>query len=242
MRLVILFQLALVCASAFAAGAIEEKLPPPPDKLYHHELSTDWLWAIERLRVMPRPGEIRTSEGLAAGVTDIYDLQPTETAQVEKVLADYDAALLQKAAKWETEMKELRAEYEAKVIAALPQAKQAEAKKVLDFSHSKWVTPSEREGKFRNEFAAKAKAFHEATKDKSLDEKAEGQEAISTWVKTERRKMTKEETDLIDAIKALLTPDATQKLEKFNRFNQVPQEPPQPDPKQPQPVKKDGAK
>jgi len=240
MRPVILLQLALFCATAMAVD--EKPNTPPPDKLYHRELSTDWLWAIERLRVMPKPGEVRTSEGLDAGITDIYDLQPAETAQIEKALTDYDAALLQKATKWETEMKELRAEYEAKVIAALPQAKQAEAKKVLDFTHSKWITPSERAGKFRNETWARARAFHESTKDKSPEDKADAQENLAIWVKNERAKMTKEDIDLIDAIKAMLTPDAAQRLEKFDRFKQAAQDAPQPEPKQPQPAKKDGAK
>lgn len=240
MRLVILLQLALASAAALAGD--ERPGPTPPDKLYHRELSTEWLWAIERLRALPKPGEIRTTEGLNAGVTDIYDVQKAELTQIEKALSDYDAALLQKAAKWETEMKELRAEYEAKIVAALPQAKQAEAKKVLDFTHSKWATPSEREGKFKAQFAARAKAYHEATKDKSLDEKAEAQEIVSAWVKAERLKMTKEDFDQIDAIKALTTPDIAQRLEKFNRMKLEPDATPPPEPKLPQPLKKEGAK
>jgi hypothetical protein len=230
--------LPLLLAAAISLAGDEKPIPAPPDKLYHRELSTDWLWAIERLRILPRPGEIRTTEGLTAGVTDIYELQPAETAQIEKALTEYDAALLQKAAKWETEMKELRAEYEAKVIAALPQTKQVEAKKVLDFTHAKWVTPSEREGKFRNEFAARAKAFREATKDKSLEDKADGQETIARWVKAERAKLRKEDVDLIYAVRACLSPDAAEKLDKFDRYKLAQA---QAQEQQPEPAKKDNA-
>ena len=58
--------------------------------------------------------------------------------------------------------------------------------------------------------------------------------------------MRKEDGDLIAEIKAMLSPDATQKLEKFDRYKQAldaanDQKTP-PAPPTPQPLKKDGAK
>jgi hypothetical protein len=240
MRPVILMLLGL---TASAVLAIDEKPAPapPPDKLYHREPAAEWLWAIERLRVMPKPGEIRTSEGINTGVTDIYDLKAEETQQIEKVVSDYDAAVLQRVAKWESELKELRAEYEAKVIAALPESKQAEAKKVLDLTHDRWVTTSEREGKYMAKVTAKAKAFREAIKDKTPDEKQEAQEAMAAWVKSERAMMRKEDMDLIAMVRALLSPEAAKKLDKFDPYKQTAAD--QGDKASPLlPAKKDGSK
>lgn len=206
--------------------------PPAAERLEKWEPSENWIAAIERLRSFPRPGEI-VNAGVTAGAADIVKVSPAEEASIDKLVAEYDAAALQKAAKWEDELKALRADYEAKVVAAFPEAKRDTAKKLLDLSHAKWVTPTERDVKFKKEFIEREKAFKLATRNKPPEETTEAREEIKTWIHDERAKMAKEDEETIAALKALLTPEEVERLERFNRHRPVPTPPPTPAPPQP---------
>ncbi len=209
---------------------VPQPAPVPVEKLEKWEPTPAWLIAIERLRITPKPGAVE-QPGLTAGVTEIFELSKTEKENVEKIVADFDAELLKKAAKWEGEMKAARAEYEAKVIAALPEVRRDAAKKLLDFSHAKWAPPLERELKFRDEFVEREKALREKTKGKTPEEIADAREELKSWVKEARTAINKEDEDTINALKALLSADEAQRLDKYNRHRVVPVAPVAPPPK-----------
>jgi hypothetical protein len=194
-----------------------------------------WIAAIERLRTFPKPGEVANA-GVKAGVTDIVKVSEGEAANVDKIVTEYDSAALQLSAKWEQDLKTLRTEYEAKIIAALPEARRDTAKKLLELSHAKWVTPTERDVKFKKEFIEREKAFKLETKNKSPEEAAEARDEIKAWIREERAKMAKEDEDTVNALKALLTPEEAANLERFNRHRVVQPPPTAPAP-QPQPKK-----
>ena len=194
--------------------------PAPVEKIEKWEPTPEWLAAIERLRINPKPGEIENG-GLTTGVTEVFELSPAEQQNVDKIVAEYDAELVKKAAKWEEELKAARAEYEAKVIAALPEPKRDAAKKILDFSHAKWTPPLDREQKFKVAFVEREKALREKTKGKTPEEIADAREELRAWVKEERARMTKEDEDLIASLKALLTPEEAQRLDRYNRHRVV---------------------
>ena len=104
-------------------GSLAAHLPKP--------LNPEWLAQLERLRNQPRSGEVSTGT-LQAGIADIFSDSSDLRAKAEALAVEYEKALNERAAKWENELKDLRAQYDAKTIAELPEAKRAEAQKFLD--------------------------------------------------------------------------------------------------------------
>lgn len=201
----------------FSAQAETPK--PAPAPLVGEERSPEWLIAIEKLRSMPRPGDIQNTNVLA-NITDVIETTPEQKATVLAVMKAYDAAMVQKAAQWETDMKAARAEYEAKVIAALPEAKRDVAKKVLDLSHEQWVTPLEYEAKIRSDFLKKKeKAEAKGTTPEELDAYRKD---FMSWLQTQRQKLRERNMTVSKSIKALLDPKEVERLNDFDRNKEMP--------------------
>ena len=231
MRIAALLLTVLVAAPAFAASEKDPAPPPPPTPPAKAEKpDTRWditpamLTAIDRLRLTPKAGEIMNS-GITTGVTDVFEVPETAHENVDKLVAAYDADELKLAAKWERELKVLRADYEAKIIAELPEARRDAAKKLLDFSHDKALLPIELEQQFTRELIARSNETRERTKDLSPELQTEGRALLNQWVREQRNKITMEIANVVDGLREFLTPEEVQRLEKFNRHRLASQQP-----------------
>src|SRR5262245_48894297 len=132
-KILVLTALAMLVGPAFAENL--ETPAKPAEKVRSQD--PKWLTAIERLRLQPRPGEI-SNFAITTDIADIYKLTEEQKTKIAALQDAYDAAILQKAQKWEEESKALRAEYEAKLVEALPEEKREQSKKLLDLSHAHW--------------------------------------------------------------------------------------------------------
>ena len=180
--------------------------------------NTEWLAQIERLRLYPRPGSI-IGAGISANVVDVYSLNGGEKAEIDKVLGAYNTALLQKAAAWESEIKILHDEYENKIILALPEAQRDRTKQLLQTCLSHWITPFERDAQWTRKFIDhKARLL---PKEPLVgDELKAAGAAMRVWISEEKKKAEAKNTELANAIRAMLTPDEIFRIEKYDR-NQV---------------------
>jgi hypothetical protein len=232
MRVAALLLIVLIAAPAFAANEKDPAPPPPPTQppVKAEKADTRWditpamLTAIERLRLTPKAGEIMNS-GITAGVADVFDVPEAARGNVDKLVAAYDAEQLKLAEKWESELKALRADYEAKIIAEIPEPRRDTAKKLLDLSHEKALMPIDLEQQFTRELIARSNETHERTKNLSPDQQAEGRALLNQWVREQRNKIATEMANAVDSLREILTPEEVQRLEKFNRHRPVNQQP-----------------
>ena len=190
------------------ASAQRPMMPFPPG--FGRSQNPDWDNAVERMRSFPAPGEL-SNDRLQASVADVFALAPEQKATAMALTKDYEKALLEKAAKLEQEMKALRDEREAKLVALLPADKQDAARKALEFSHAHWAPRSERDAAQRKESMA---AQQEFAKLPAAERGAKMQE----WSKAARAKQDAEAEETIKAIKALLAPEEADRLDKANRM------------------------
>src|SRR6185295_15142172 len=100
--------------------------------------------------------------------------------------------------------KALRAEYEAKVLAALPEARRDAAGKVLAYSHEQWVTPFEFEAKLRAEYIDKRLAGE--NKDTPPEEIEAHKKELQSWIRTQREKAQARNKEVVNKLRALLDP------------------------------------
>ncbi|MGD0092409.1 MAG: hypothetical protein ABSE73_21040 [Planctomycetota bacterium] len=219
MRFRITSLVAAALAGCCAAGA-EEKEKPKADEparavVVSTEQNPEWLAAIERLRLLPRPGEIK-AVGVTAGIAAVYGLAPEATARCAATVKEYDAALLKLAAKWLEEAKALRAEQEAKLVQLLPDEKREPARKVLEFSHTHWVTPKDHEDPFVKEFSEKAAAAQEARAHIKAEEYEAAKAKLQAWVKERRAQLNQQDQELLKQIREMLTPEEAARLDQFD--------------------------
>jgi len=177
------------------------------------EPDPEWLGAVERLRVLPGPGEVKAA-GATASLWALYELAPEDTAKCEAIAKEYDAALLKLAAKWLEEEKALRAEHEARLVQLLPEAKRAAARKALEFSHAQWVTPTDREAGFQKEYSEKVREARAHTK---LEELEAARSKVKAWVSERRARMAQREEDVLKQVKEMLGPEEAKRLDQFDR-------------------------
>ena len=209
--------LTIFCCACAAAGEVPK---PAADKpLTSEERPSDWLRATERLRWLPRPGEIHNA-GVLANIGDLIETTPAEKTAITLALNAYDAALAKKAEQWENEMKALRAEHQAKVIAALPEARRDAAKKALEYSQTNWTLPLDFEAKLRTNFLEKL----DQTKVPSVapEDATKMRREVRDWIKTERQKESEHNTEVIKNLKAMFEPAELERLEKFDKNREVP--------------------
>lgn len=219
MRLTALAVLALPVA-IFAADPKPVKEKPLADE----QRPEAWLRATERLRHFPRPGEI-VNAGIFAHIGDVVETTPEQKAAIVDAIKSYDAALLKKAEAWENDMKALRAEYEAKVIAALPDARRDAAKKTLEYSHAQWTPTLEFEMDLKTKFAQKRNA---ADAPNVPPEEAEAaRKELRAFIKTERQKRVDKDAETTKTLKGMLDAKEVERLSSFDKNREVPV-PPQP--------------
>lgn len=217
-----------ICGSLLVSAGEPIEAPPtqPPGTLERRGVLSpqekmQWLIAIERIRSLPRPGEIQNGP-LNAMVSDIYDLSGNEKEKIARLLEAHHAELLKKAAQWEQEARAIRDAYQIKLIELLPSAKRETAKKLLDFSQSKWISPLEYENNANEAFIAernKWKAFEE----KNPDKKEEARESMKAWSANQKERLRQQEMETLKGLVDMLSTEEAARLDKFNRNRIVPQ-------------------
>ena len=210
------FRFALIALMLSASLFAEEPKPKPPAPAAPapNEPSDAWLAAIERIRAMPLPGEFKNA-GLEADLEDVFELNDAAKTEIIKLQSAYNAELLQRAAKWADDEKALRAEYEAKVLQSIPEARRDAAKKALEFSHNSWLPPLERDGNFKKEFSTRVAELRDNRAKLSVDELNEAREKMHAWVRETRDKLAARDEDTIKQLKALLAADEAERLQKL---------------------------
>src|SRR6185295_45347 len=111
----------------------------------------EWAAGLERLRIQPRAGEV-VNGTVSAYITDVISGKPDVREKTMAIAREYDRVLLEKAVKWEAELRELRAQYDAKIIAELPEPRREQTQKFLDLSRAGWTEATSRDFKIRFEF------------------------------------------------------------------------------------------
>ena len=211
----------LICAAQLFAGQDAQK--PAVAPLTQEERSTEWLLAIEKLRTLPRPGDIQNA-GILANVGDVIETTPEQKAAIKAAMKAFDAAMVQKAAQWENEMKAARVEFEAKIVATLPESRRDAAKKALEYSHAQWVSPYDFEARLRAEFIQK----REKSEDKTIpqEELDAYRKEFGGWLKAQRQKAQDHNAEVTKNIKAMLDPKEAERLNEFDKNKEVPPPPP----------------
>jgi len=207
---------ALTSCLLAAAEAKDRPKANEPFRAPPAELNAEWLGAVERLRVLPRPGEIKAA-GVTANLCSVYELADGDASKCETLAKEYDAALLKLAAKWLEEEKALRAEYEARLVLLLPEAKREAARKALEFSHAHWVTPTDREAGFRKEYSERLTALRESRLRISAEEFEATGAKLKAWVKGRRAQLTQQDENVLRQIREMLAPDEAARLDQFDR-------------------------
>lgn len=216
---IFIIALALVAAHALAGQDADK---PPISPLVPEERSTEWLVAIEKLRTLPRPGDLQNASVLA-NIADVIDTTPEQKAAIVAAMKAYDAAMVQKATQWEAEMKAARAETEAKIVALLPEARRDAAKKALEYSHAQWVTPYDFEARLRADFLKKKEKADDVNTPK--DELDAYRKEFLTWLQTQRQKSREKNADVAKNVKALFDPKEAERLGDFDKNKEVPPAP-----------------
>jgi hypothetical protein len=215
------FILALVVVAANVLAG-QDAAKPAMSPLVPEERSTEWLIAIEKLRTLPRPGDLQNAS-VFANIADVIETTPEQKASIVAAMKAYDAAMVQKAAQWESEMKSARAETEAKIVALLPEARRAAAKKALDYSHDQWVTPYDFEARLRADFLKRKEKADDVNVPK--DELEAYRKEFMNWLQTQRQKSREKNADVAKNVKALLDPKEAERLSEFDKNKEVPPPP-----------------
>jgi hypothetical protein len=210
----------MVFTCLLAAASVAAEQPSVKNKenaKLEAEQNEEWLAAVERIRALPRPCEIKNMH-VTASVTQVYDLTDAAKAQIKKALDEYDAELLKRAARWLDEEKSLRQEYEAKALQALPEDKREAARKLLDYSHGAWTTLLDREAPFKKEYAERTEKIRQGMGKISTDDLEAARTATRTWVKDYRAKLTKGDEEVIQKLQGMLSAEEAERLSQFVRM------------------------
>ena len=212
MRLLCVLALLTGPALLWAADQAAPEAAPAHPVIPVREQNREWVAALTRLRQEPRPGEIEHGS-VYIEVARLYALDAEQKSKVEDELKAYDAAVLQKAALWEKELDATRAEYEAKLLTHVPEARREAAAKVLAFSHAHWLSSEDRDVQLTHELAEKMAKLKGLTGEELKDARA----AIPAWLRARKQEFTAEARAILDQLHALLTPDETARLDATDR-------------------------
>ncbi len=213
---------ALILVSANLIAGQDAQKPAMPSPLISEERSTEFLIAVEKLRTLPRPGDIQNA-GILANIADVIETTPEQKAAIVALVKAYEIETAQRLAKIEAEMKTLRAETEAKIIAILPEARRSASKKVLDYSHEQWMTPFNFEAQLRADFLArKEKANDKTASNEELDA---ARKEFMSWLRTQRQKAREKNAEVVTNLGTMLDPKEAERLSDFDKNKEVPETP-----------------
>ncbi len=193
----------------------------------------EWIAILERLRIQPRAGEINNGT-VNASLADIFSDSAEAKTKSSAIAADYEKALLEKAAKWESDIRDLRAQYETKMLAEFPEAKRETAQKFLDMSRTKWSESATRDAKSRAEFLGRMRngtlpqlpglkpvATNQQQPNAHATPVGQPGADASTWMREERMKAIKQDEEGVKALRELLATDEAARLDHFTRGRAV---------------------
>jgi hypothetical protein len=226
--------LSLVFAGAILAEGQETPVTPPvkqPDAPVVDEPSrrpprwqdAEWLGQIDQLRSHPRAGDIHNGP-LNANVAEVFEMDDETRKKVKQVMAEYDQAVLDQARRWSKEVETLRADYERKLVEAVPEARREVTRKVLDFSHRNWSSSFQREEQFKKEYKEKSVAIEKelaGVGEDQQDKRREMRQKMSAWVAERRKTLSDPDREAIKQLKAMLTPEEVARLDKFDRSRPI---------------------
>ena len=196
-------------------------VPRPPNQ--------EWVALLERLRIQPRAGEINNGT-VNATLADIFSDSADAKAKMTAVSSEYEKALLDRASKWESDIKELRSQYETKMLAELPEARREAAQKLLDMSRTKWAEAATRDATARAEFlermrngvrppipGVKTVATNPQLPNAPGTPPTPPGADASNWMRGERMKAMKQDEESVKAMRDLLAADEATRFDHFNR-------------------------
>ena len=189
----------------------------------------EWAALLERLRIQPRAGEINNGT-VNATLADIFSDSAEAKTKSSAIAAEYEKILLEKSSNWERDILELRARYETKMLAELPEARREAAQKLLDMSRTKWAEAATRDAAARAEFLERMRngvrppvPGVKAVATNPQLPNAPGTPAIppgvdaSNWMRGERMKAIKQDEESVKAMRELLAADEVARLDHFTR-------------------------
>jgi len=194
-------------------------LPKPPNP--------EWIALLDRLKIQPRPGELAIGS-FNASLTDVFAPEPDARTPAAKLLSDYQKDLLEKAQRFENELKALRAEYDAKIVATLPEARRESAQNFLELGRARSADAAVRDAKIRAGFLEKlrqgaapqpsnSKLAIAAQPGVASGPTQPGAEA-SAWMREERVKAARQDDETAAALRETLNPEEAARFDRFNRF------------------------
>jgi hypothetical protein len=159
-------------------------------------------------------------------VVDIFSDSADAKAKTLAIQGEYEKALLERGAKWEVELKELRNRFEERVLQEVPEAKRESAGKLLAASRAAWASAAERDAKTRAEFLQKMRSGTQPIPPRpgiaTPAAPSNPQADASIWMRDERAKAVKQDADSVLQMRALLEKEDAGRFDRFDRSRQNP--------------------
>jgi hypothetical protein len=223
--------MAVACAVAQAGEGKEKARDDEPVRGSSAGPNQAWLAALERVRALPGPGQIVVAD-TRVDLAALHEPAPETAAKLKALGETYQAELLKLAAKWEQDARSLRAEYEAKMIEALPEARREAARAALKLSQERWTTPLDREAAFQREFTERVVGLRARKLQLSAEQYEEESAKIQTWVKQERARIRKQDEELRTQLRGLLAPEEAARFDQLTgKKSETNAKPPAPAPR-----------
>ncbi|HYF48566.1 MAG TPA: hypothetical protein VEJ63_04135 [Planctomycetota bacterium] len=229
---------ALLFSLVLAGGVLAEGQEKPPlkplsamdqpERKPPRWQDAEWLGQIDQLRSHPRAGDIHNGP-LTANVADVFEMDEETRKKVQDVMKEYDQAVLDQARRWNKEVETLRADFERKLVEAMPEPKRETTRKVLDFSHRNWSSSFQREEQFKKEYKEKSTAVEKELAglgEDQQDKRKEMRQKMSAWVAERRKTLSDPDREAIKQLREMLSPEEVARLDKFDRSRPIVAQPP----------------
>lgn len=183
----------------------------------------DFVASLERMRNQPRAGEF-SNGNFASPLVDIFSDSPDARAKVSALQTEYEKALVERASRWEGELRELRAQYDARIVAQLPEDRREQASKFADNSRQKWTECNLRDSATRADFLERLRknprtptqAPRQPGTNPAAVPNIPGQpnSEASEWLTGERSKAAKQDELFLKSLRELLTSEEASKFDR----------------------------
>ncbi len=184
----------------------------------------EFVSALDRIRMQPRAGEV--SNGMfSSPLADVFTDSAETKMKVSSVMAEYERALVEQAKKWEKELSDLRAQYDAKIVAELPEARRDAVNKFLSMSREKWSESNARDAATRTEFLERMRKAATAAGPIRGTGPGTPSNAGSEWLAEERTKNANLEDQAVQKMRELLAPDEAARFDRRVRVRPAPRPP-----------------